>query len=266
MIPRTIHYCWFGRNPLDQTALHCIESWKKYFPEYEIVQWNEDNFDVSVMPFVEMAYRDKKWAFVSDVARLMIIYNQGGIYFDTDVEVIKSYEDIIEPNVKGFLGFENDGHVNSGIGFGAIKGHPFLKELIDLYNRIDYMQYKDHLSEIACPILTTELLEKEGLSKSGKRQQVADFEIFPAEYFAPMDYGTGEVRYSSRTHSVHWYSASWQEENEKQEQERMRTLKRRFGVKWGERLYGISSCVCKEGIWPYLAKRVQKYLLRRKDE
>ena len=106
MIPKVIHYCWFGRNPLPPLAVKCIESWKKFLPGYEIKEWNEDNFDVNIIPYIQEAYEARKYAFVSDYARFYILYHHGGIYFDTDVEVIKSIDDIIERGA--FMGCENE--------------------------------------------------------------------------------------------------------------------------------------------------------------
>ena len=123
MIPKVIHYCWFGRNPLPKSALKCIDSWRKFFPDYEIKEWNEDNFDVNIIKYTQDAYNAKKYAFVSDYARIWILYNYGGVYFDTDVEVISPMTDIIE---KGpFMGFEinnsteNKIAVNPGLGIGS---------------------------------------------------------------------------------------------------------------------------------------------------
>ena len=128
MINKVIHYCWFGGQPLDSRGKKCLESWKKYFPNYEIIQWNENNFDVSRLDFMSQAYKDKKWAFVSDVARLLIVYENGGLYFDTDVEVIRSIDDLLENDA--FFGFENDSFVATGLGFGAIKGQASVKAML----------------------------------------------------------------------------------------------------------------------------------------
>ena len=117
MIPRKIHYFWFGGNEKPAKVKKCINSWKKYCPDYELVEWNESNFDVHCMPFVEQAYNAKKYAFVSDVARLIVVYEQGGIYMDTDVEVIKPLDDLLEN--KAYMSFENNENVNTGQGFGA---------------------------------------------------------------------------------------------------------------------------------------------------
>src|SRR5215510_15199585 len=114
MIPKIIHYCWFGGNPLSELALKCIASWKKYFPNYEIKEWNESNYDVHKIPYTSEAYNAKKYAFVSDYARFDILYQYGGIYFDVDVEVIKQFGDIL--NDTGFMGMETLSGCNAGLG------------------------------------------------------------------------------------------------------------------------------------------------------
>ena len=145
MIPKIIHYCWFGRNPLPQSAKECIASWKKFLPDYEIKEWNEDNFDVNITTYTSEAYKARKFAFVSDYARFWILYNYGGLYFDTDVEILKPLDDIIQRG--GFMGIEKiEGStfdnfkddtvlVNPGLGLGVEKGHSLYKEVLDIYNR-----------------------------------------------------------------------------------------------------------------------------------
>lgn len=258
MIPKIIHYCWFGGNCLDEKAEKCLQSWRKFFPDYEIIQWNESNFDVTKIDFMEKAYRNKEWAFVSDVARLMVVYEHGGIYFDTDVEVIRSYDDILSENPKAFMGIDNNGLVNTGLGFGAEKKHPILKKHIELYKRISFEEYSDHLSDIACPILTTSLLQPLGLLKENKKQFIADIEIFPTSYFAPIDYRTGKIKITDKTRSIHWYNASWQDSKTKKEQEQLRKLSAIFGVRLGETLYGTMSCVKREGAFHYVIHRIRK--------
>ena len=263
MIPKKIHYCWFGGKPLDDLALKCIESWKKYFPGYEIIQWNETNFDVSQMKFMEEAYKNNKWAFVSDVARLIVIYQYGGIYFDTDVEVICDYRDILRDDVEGFLGVERLKTVATGLGFGAIQKHPFIKELISIYNNIDFNQFSDCLSKIACPILTTELMEKKGYIYKERIQDFCGFRIYPSEYFSPIDYMSGKMFKTEQTHSIHWYSSSWNTEESKKEHITAQKLRRIFGVKIGDLLYGIMTCMKKEGIIKYIITRLMKVVCKK---
>lgn len=263
MIPKKIHYCWFGGKPLDDRAIKCVESWRRFFPDYEIIQWNESNFDITRVNFMEQAYSAKKWAFVSDVARLLIVYENGGIYFDTDVEVIKSYDDLINESTKAFMGIEMDGSVSSGLGFGAVKFHPFLKKHIDLYEQLDFLEYKENISDIACPILTTRLLEPAGFVKENRKQIVEDIEIYPSIYFAPMDYKTGKIKITERTHSIHWYNASWQDKDKKKEQDQLRKLSAILGTKLAETLYGVMSCMKREGIFNYVTYRIKKYWAER---
>lgn len=263
MISKKIHYCWFGGNPLDAKAINCIESWKKFFPDYEIIQWDESNFDVTQVDFMEKAYRNKKWAFVSDVARLLIVYENGGMYFDTDVEVVHSYDDILNVSGKAFMGMESEGMVNTGLGFGAEKSHPFLKKCLEVYKQLDYEEYKDHISDIACPILTTRLLESAGFIKEDRIQSVEEVDIYPTTYFAPMDYQTGKIKLTDKTHSIHWYNASWQDESTKKEQEKLRKLKAVVGNTLAETLYGIVFCIKREGVLGYIVHRIKKLFVRK---
>ena len=263
MIPKTIHYCWFGGNPLDERALRCIKSWKKFFPDYKIIQWNEDNFDLQEFDFAAKAYADKKWAFVSDVARLKILYDHGGLYFDTDVEVISSYDDILSTSSDGFMGFETTLQVASGLGFGAVKGSLLLRDLLELYKDLSYEEYKDNLSDVACTVLTTTFLSKCGLIHADRMQFVCNFDIYPSEYFSPIDYFTGVLHKTKQTHSIHWYNASWKSKSSHRKFLRKQRLNRLLGRQLADNLHGIFSCIRQEGFIPYVKKRANKYLLKK---
>ena len=139
MIPKVIHYCWFGRNPKPELVQNCIASWKKYCPDYEIVEWNEDNFDVNYCKFTEEAYKAKKWAFVSDVARLVAVYENGGIYLDTDVELKQSLDSLLQYDV--WFVRENEVSIATGLGFGAVKQSALVKQLIDVRVHMDGAKY-----------------------------------------------------------------------------------------------------------------------------
>ncbi len=134
MIPKTIHYCWFGRNPKPKLAKKCIASWKKYCPDYEIIEWNEDSFDVEQYPYAKFCLENKKYAFLSDFVRLVVIAKKGGIYFDTDVEVIKKLDGLLDYDA--FYGFENDSYVASGLGFGSEKGHVTVIKMLEEYENL----------------------------------------------------------------------------------------------------------------------------------
>ncbi|TNU75055.1 glycosyltransferase family 32 protein, partial [Lactococcus cremoris] len=136
MIPKVIHYCWFGGQPLPESALKCIESWRRFCPDYEIKQWSEKNYDVNKIQYIKEAYQEKKFAFVTDVARLDIIWNEGGIYLDTDVELIKSLDELLYNSL--YLGMERAGRVNTGLGFGAEVNHPIVRANLELYTNIPF--------------------------------------------------------------------------------------------------------------------------------
>ncbi|MBE6271833.1 MAG: glycosyl transferase [Prevotella ruminicola] len=222
MIPKIIHYCWFGGNPLPELAQRCIASWRKFLPDYEIKEWNEDNFDVNIIPYTAEAYRQKKYAFVSDYARFWIMYKYGGIYFDTDVEVIRSMDDMIAQG--NFMGFEQDPDgentpgryaprycfaVALGLGFGLSKEHPFMQRMMDYYSGLEFDI--SHLTPWSKTIVahTTEVLVTEGLQNTKGIQRVGDIFVYPHEYFAPINVITGKLNVTANSYTIHWYMGSW---------------------------------------------------------
>lgn len=212
MIPKVIHYCWFGRNPLPDSALKCIASWRKYLPNYEIKEWNEDNFDVNIIPYTRQAYEAKKYAFVSDYARFWILYNYGGLYFDTDVEVIRPIDDIIERGP--FMGIElmcDNGFpmVNPGVGIGAEKGMNIYKEALDKYAHLSFLNNDGSFNHKTIVSYTTELLMLHNLLSVNKLQQIADIWIYPIDYFNPLNDLTGKINITENTRSIHWFMNSW---------------------------------------------------------
>lgn len=203
MIPKKIHYCWFGREEKPKLAQKCIASWKKYMPEYEIVEWNEDNFDVNFNEYTRMCYEQKKYAFLTDYLRLLIIEEYGGIYFDTDVETVKSFDDLL--TCSAFFGFENNQYANTGQGFGAEAHNPIVKQMITEYTFL--LDGKHGVR--GCPILNTQALVKFGLQLNGKTQLLNGGIVYQADFFNPRDSATGELVKTENTCSIHWYSASW---------------------------------------------------------
>ncbi len=210
-IPKKIHYCWFGRNPLPESAQKCIASWRKYLPDYEIIEWNEDNFDVNSIPYTAQAYAAKKYAFVSDYARFKILYEYGGVYFDTDVEVIMPMNDIIDNGA--FMGREltaqNGGSVAPGLGLAVCAKHPIYRELLNKYSNIQFTNADGSLNFKTIVEYTTELLSKKGLRTIDTIQTIDGITIYPKEYFNPLDDNTGILKITSNTHSIHWYSKTW---------------------------------------------------------
>lgn len=203
MIPRKIHYCWFGRNELPGKAVKCIESWKKYCRDYEIIEWNEDNFDIHQNPYTIYTYKNKKFAFLSDYARLQIILREGGFYFDVDVEIVRPLDELLDH--QAFFGFETVEYVNTGIGFGAEPGNPIVESMLREY---DALLDGEH-NTIGCPILNTAALLKRGMVQNGKKQVVDGAVIYPVKCFNPYDDPTGRLNKTDETYSIHWFAKSW---------------------------------------------------------
>ena len=212
-IPKVIHYCWFGGNPIPDNYKKWMESWQKFNPDYEIKEWNESNYDVTKNLYMYQAYEQKKWGFVPDYARLDIIYNHGGIYLDTDVEVVKSFDDMLYQ--KGFAGFESDKFVALGLGFGAVPGLPIIKEMLDYYEDKAFINDDGTLNLIASPHMQTDVLSEYGLQKNGEYQVVADMTIFPEKMFCGKSERLRRIRCNEYTHSIHHYDGSWLDEESK---------------------------------------------------
>ena len=211
MIPKIVHYCWFGRNPLPPLAKRCIASWQKYLPDYQIKEWNEDNFDVNEIPYIREAYEAHKYAFVSDYARFKILYDFGGLYFDTDVELIRPVNDII---LRGpFMGCEMSGgkssffSVNPGLGLGSVAGLPLYKEILDLYRSIHFKQGNGTYSQKTVVEYVTEILYRRGLQEERNIQKVFGVYVYPKEYFCPL-FGK-YIDFTKNTRSIHHYMSSW---------------------------------------------------------
>ncbi len=221
MIPKVIHYCWFGRKPLPSLAVKCIKSWKKYLPDYEIKEWNEDNFDVNMVPYTKEAYEAKKYAFVSDYARFWILYHYGGLYFDTDVEVIRPLDDIIARG--SFMGCQWDAvekgekamavtpdlGVNPGLGLGVNAGADFYKEMLEMYAGLHFIDQENALNLKTVVEYTTEMLCGYGLLNRNEIQLVAGIWIYPKEYFCPIDFLTKKKTITQNTKTIHHFAGSW---------------------------------------------------------
>lgn len=211
MIPKIIHYCWFGGKPLPKSAQKCIRSWKKYLPDYEIKRWDESNFDVDAIPYIKEAYSVGKYAFVSDYARFWILYHHGGVYFDTDVEVVKPLDDIIQKG--NFLGVEqqveNGVTINPGLGLGVEKNNHMFEELMEIYQNSHFLLEDGTLCLKNIVEITTELLLDKGLKNTTDIQQCYGFTIYPKEFFCPIDYQTRELRVTENTRTIHHYAESW---------------------------------------------------------
>lgn len=203
MIPRIIHYCWFGQNPFPPSVKKCIKSWQKFCPEYQIIQWNESNFDVNCNEYCKAMFAQKKYAFLTDYVRLKVIYEQGGIYLDTDVELIKPLDKLLSNGA--YMGMETTETVNTGLGFGAEKHHWFIGE-----NMKHYENWLPSDPVETCPEITTRLLIPHGIvCSSAEEQHFGDLTVYPVDFFCPKHTRTGELRITSNTCSIHRFDASW---------------------------------------------------------
>lgn len=209
MIPKVIHYCWFGHNPLPPLAEKCIASWRKFLPDYEIKRWDESNFDVNIIPYTAEAYAAGKYAFVSDYARFWILYKYGGLYFDTDVEVIRPLDDIIK--LGPFMGMETGSQleVNPGLGLGVPSGLGLMNKLLDCYEDRHFVLEENMRKQITVVDITTNLLIKEGLKPVAGIQEVGGIYIYPSEYFCPINVTTDHLNITPNTRTIHHYAATW---------------------------------------------------------
>lgn len=205
MIPKIIHYCWFGGQDLPDSALKCIESWKRFMPDYEIKRWGESNFNVNEIAYTAEAYKMKKYAFVSDYARFRILYEHGGVYLDTDVEIIKPLHEIL--NQGPFLGQETGISINPGLGIAASPKMPFIREILQYYSEMNFFREDGSINYDTVVFHTTNKLREHGWT--GKEKEIAGFKIYGKEYFCPLDYLTNKLTITENTHTIHHYSATW---------------------------------------------------------
>lgn len=210
MKTKIIHYCWFGNNDKSELIKKCIESWHKFAPNFEIREWNEDNFDIHCCKYVEEAYSRKKWAFVSDYCRFYILNSYGGVYLDTDVELIKSINDLPD----NFVAFENPSYVNSGLIRAARTGDTICKLMLESYHNDRFILKNGDLNLVTVCVRETAILKKLGLKCNNTLQVVADTTAYPTDYFCPLDYLTNKIKITENTHSIHHYAATWYSQKE----------------------------------------------------
>lgn len=209
MIPKIIHYCWFGGKPLPDDVKMCISSWKKYCPGYEIKEWNESNFDLNCCSYVQESSKTGTWAFVSDYARFWILYNYGGIYFDTDVELIKPIDSIL--NKGSFFCCEHGigNPINPGLGMASPERLAIYKKILDSYSNDHFLFSDGTKNEKTVVTRVTEILKEDGYKSTGCIERVDSVYIYPPEYFCPLNYDTGKMNITNKTLAIHHYTASW---------------------------------------------------------
>ncbi|MDD2972503.1 MAG: glycosyltransferase [Lachnospiraceae bacterium] len=206
---KVIHYFWFGRKEKPEIVKKCMSSWQDKMPGWKMIEWNEDNFDVNSIPYTAEAYEAGKYAFVSDYARCKVLYEQGGVYLDTDVEVLKPLDELVE-NHKGFMGFELDETVAPGLITGTEKGNVIMRDMCRIYESIHYKLENGKYNNTTVVEYATRVLVQHGLQLNGQKQIVEDITIFPREYFAPYNIYTERMEITDHTYSIHHYTATWQ--------------------------------------------------------
>lgn len=267
-IPKKIHYCWFGGNPIPAKYREYMASWKKFCPDYEIIEWNESNYDVTKNKYMYQAYKAKKWAFVSDYARLDIVYEHGGVYFDTDVELVANIDDLLYQT--GFMGFHRDGRVATGLGIGAVKGNTLIKELRDCYDNIDFVKADGTLNLTPCPNIQTPYLISKGLIKNAEYQIVDDIAIYPEKVLNGKPGANRKPTYAPYTKANHHFEGSWVTElrrNQVNEQkEAVENINKAQKMNRGVSLYNIKryenlaehSAFYKRNMQAFFCKKMQR--------
>lgn len=206
MIPKKIHYIWFGGNSLSPLALRCIDSWRVQCPDYEIVRWDESNFDISQNRYCREAYEQGKWAFVSDYARLWVLVHEGGIYMDTDVELLRPLDPFLDE--EAFSGFESEGSVPTGL-MASRKGFSLFARLLDDYADRSFVLPDGSLNTTTNVVYITESCKRNGLVLNGEKQTVAGFTLYPKDYFCPKDYSSKKLEITPNTYAIHHFDGSW---------------------------------------------------------
>lgn len=206
MIPKIIHFIWFGGNPFPEKVQYCIESWKKYLPDYQFMLWNEEAFDVTTLPFTEQAYMHKKWAFVSDYVRVYALYKYGGWYLDTDIEIVRPLMSLEQYRL--VLGTDEEGFLTALMG--SEKTHPFWKKMLDYYHNIQFIQSDGSLNmEVNNTYLQKQLLTY-GYIIENKYQELAEgIVVFPDDYFHVVSLTTGKRHQTKNTYAIHWHTLLW---------------------------------------------------------
>ena len=240
-IPKIIHYCWFGGKSKPELAEKCIRSWKKFCPDYEILEWNEGNFDVSAAPkYVQQAYAQKRWAFVSDYVRLKALTEMGGVYMDTDVEVIKPLDPYLEHTA--FAGFEHPQRVQTGL-LACEKGFPLFVDFMAHYDTASFLN-SDGTPDVTTNVeVLSKLCLQRGMVCNDTFQEVDGLAIYPREVFCPIDFDTKKLKKTRNTVTIHWFSGSWhtEEELEAMRQEKLQQRREQasnFRYALGNKLFG----------------------------
>ena len=262
-IPKTIHYCWFGGSPLPELAQKCIASWKKYCPGYEIIEWNESNFDINICTYTKEAYEAKKWAFVTDYVRLKVLYDYGGIYMDTDVEVLKPLDSLLQ--YEAVSGFESATQIPTGL-IACRKRASIIGELLQDYDNLHFKNDDGSYNLTTNVIRITNTLTKYGLEQNNTFQTVQGFSFLPKEYLCPKDLETGVITITENTLTVHHFDGSWLSNEEKYTRELTAYFLKKYSYKTAHRIALVSAYTRYRGLFrmPFALLKLKVNNLRKK--
>lgn len=237
MIPKILHYCWFGKNPLPELVEKCIDSWKKYCPDYQIMEWNESNFDISANDYIRSAYQNKKYAFVADYARFVVLEQFGGIYMDTDVEVVRKFpEELLRNHV--FIGREEIDRINPGLIIGAEPKSNLCREMIEMYDKQSFLNPDGSLNCVTIVDYTSTYLSQKGWVPENKNQMIQTIMLYTPEYFCPKSIKTGVTKLTKNSLTIHHFDGSWFSEEEKKRSILQRKFNHVLGFKVGSKVLG----------------------------
>lgn len=218
IIPKKIHYCWFGKSEMPEKFKRNVETWKENCPDYEIIRWDESTYDIAKNQYMYQAYQAKRWGFVPDYARLDIVYTYGGVYLDTDVELLRSIDELLKAEF--FCGFESEKYIALGLGFGARAGNKILEEMLQTYEKLEFVKEDGALNLIASPFYQTEVMERFGLKRNGCTQMNDRFLALSSEYLSPIN-EVGIGRPTPYSYSIHQYAATWFDEEQQEKKNRL---------------------------------------------
>lgn len=236
MIPKIIHYVWFGGGEKPELLQNCLKSWQKHCPDYEIKEWNESNFDVSVNKFASEALKHKKYGYVADYIRIAVLKKYGGIYLDTDVEIVKPFDDLLSNDF--MISFENGAYCETAV-LGSVPNHPLLDKLKQFYEHRSFLiKGKPDLTPNT-PIITSFLMKYYGLKPKASTQKLCDLEnknnptvtVYNYDYFCPINYTTKKLNKTQNTYAIHYFDASWFTKKLKTREKFLKAVYNIFGAK-----------------------------------